>query len=107
MLVSDNFIFSKSVADKQLVKYIRKINRGQKINGLMVIAINQSGKDLMEVLSLSEFYRSVHRGANKTIIGIAGSRDEAFECVGVIIQNLVSLQLAITKEVLIKEFRVE
>ncbi|MDA3845786.1 MAG: hypothetical protein PF505_04455 [Vallitaleaceae bacterium] len=106
MVVSVNFVYSDLINKKKLDKYISRLNRMQTVKGIYVVVVDQNSDMLMAVMSVSEFYRQLERGNRKTVIGLAASRDDAFECVGYICQNAMNIYQGIDKEILYKEYHI-
>ncbi|WP_153064136.1 hypothetical protein [Vallitalea guaymasensis] len=81
MEYADNIYISKEINDKKTNKIFRKLKRRKHIRDVYFLTCIEESKNPMEILLSTELYRLEDKGNDILIIGIAKGRDNAFELV--------------------------
>ncbi len=87
MKLNKNLYFGEE-AGKKKAKIINQLDKHQLSFGVYVITLASNGKDLLDVLPAFMLYRNHTR--DREILGIAVTKEEAFEVCGQIIADVHS-----------------
>ena len=110
MRIVQNFYCGDHVKKHRLPGYIRKLNKRKVLSGILLLIVRENSRNLMEIVSSRELYRMIDREQGIMLIGIAASREDAFELVerimGEITAKYAQAGLEDLKMALNEEFRI-
>lgn len=103
--IASNFYIGDTIKKSKISKIIKKLNKQRNVINLYVIIIRDKFSNLMEIVSTYELYRINEREENINVIGIAKSKEEAYDLV-VMIASKITNEHTLTKQQIFKEFNI-
>ncbi|GKX29560.1 hypothetical protein SH1V18_20400 [Vallitalea longa] len=81
MEFANNIYIGEEISNKKANKIIKKLKRKKHIRDVYFLTCIEESRNPMEILLSTELYRLMDKGNNILIVGIAHGRDNAFELV--------------------------
>lgn len=82
-----NLRIGKSIKTDKLDKIIKKLEKRPLLSGVFVIAVSRNYSDQLEIYQAKELAHRYYQNNPPFIIGLAGSKEEAFALVEELVQN--------------------
>ncbi|GMQ60383.1 hypothetical protein AN1V17_47830 [Vallitalea sediminicola] len=98
MEYANNIYISEEINNKKANKIFKKVKRKKHIRDVYFLTCIEESKNPMEILLSTELYRMKDKGNKILIIGIARGRDNAFELVRVIYDDVYSSSSTVNLE---------
>lgn len=92
-------MYTDAVLLKKKKRYQKMLERNKPVPSLYCITLPVNGKNIMEIYSAGEFWFQWYRQKSMTVIGLAGSRENARKLAAQICLDIVELQGDITPEI--------
>ena len=90
MELAINMYISQEINNKKANKIIKKLKKKKHIREVYFLTCIQESKNPMEILLSTELYRLMDKGDNILLVGVAHGRNNAFELVRDIYDDVYS-----------------
>jgi RecG-like helicase len=90
MKYTTNLYISKAINDKQKKKIMKRVNKNKNIKNIFFLCRISESKNSLEILSSAELYKMIRRNCNLVIVGLAKGKEDSFELVRIIYDDMYS-----------------
>lgn len=90
MKYTKNLYISKAINNKQKKKIMKRVDKKKNIKNIFFLCRISESKNSLEILSSKELYRMLTKNSNMVIVGFAKGREDSFELVRIIYDDMYS-----------------